>query len=1424
MKHLPIDQNMRWESSKIKPIFIFALFITLAVCCLAPQAQAGPAPIQTYFVPLPELQVQNSLNAVDTNNAIGNDMRTIISIAATGDSTIFYYDHWEDGYEADMANPVQASTEIWGDNDPLNGIPPGFATDLIDAGDIITLDNTVSLPRNPALIRYDGRDKFGGTKAVAVTRASWAVSPGVVLAGAVEVYPLRDYGLHFEVPVGEDLASDQMFQYVSLMVMAAADGTDIQIDIDGDGSTDISQTLNQGESYQVDGGIDTGASVIASNPVQAHIFTGDIGARYESRFYTLYPVDNWSDSYYSPVGTAADGDETYVFVYNPNGSAITVNYETRIGSGSFVVAAGGAYRYLMPSQSGAHFFTSDGSTFFAIATVGADPGANLVHDWGFSLLPENYLTPIAVVGWGPGSDDLSQNGSPVWVTAAAATTVYVDYDGDPTTGPLTDANGDQYDVALNLSMLESARVYDNSDNDQTGMRLYTLDGILITAAWGQDPANSLGGAPYLDLGTTVLPFPIASVEKTSAIVVDENSNGLIDWGDTLEYTIIVNNDGVIVLGGIVAFDGLPTGTEYVLGSTTLNGAPVADDTVPPAATEFPMDETGLPIPVIPPTEFSTITFRVTVNDGTTSITNSVRINTDQEELNTEDSIDVNTPDVTACSLEFSDDGGVSQATYLVNSDIYVTVDDNDQNTDAGSIQSFSVVVVNSDSGDTETITLTETGNDTGVFRNTAALPSSPTSGLSHEDGILYAAAGNTVQVAFRDPVFGDTCSDTAGIVISTEIKPLYLSEPGQGMDRVDPVATVDTTTSTLNFSTGGATSNTGQLAYADKNETSTNSDPRVRAWDGSSFGPEGSAQAVDKTPEFIVIKASPTTDEMIMGTLSSANSELHIQTRDSSGTWTWNWSTVVDYNGYRNFDIAYEQSSGDAIVVFGSSPSKDVKYRRRTGGTWDSSDQTLFTPGGSSGNWVRLEANPTNDDIFLGVLTTTPELYAYRWNGSTNTWGDSFSKSSSNIQEKDTESFDIAFETSSGEAFFIWGDKNYNINYRRFTTSWQTEQTAYSSVDGIVKWLKADYDPQAASSNIAIAAITQNQKIEFGAWNGSSWVTRPTPIVARSTIERGLDVAFEGSSSKAMYIFNQSATLYQMSWRTWTAAGGFSSVTTESGSTAEINFMQAHGYTNGNDIMAVYSDKNEDLYHRKWDGSSWTALDTALETEISRVNGKEPFMFAWQALTTSNSGTTSMAVWSAAGIPEYNAWDGSSFTTTLGAVTQTDRWRIMAGAAAPTRDEKIVVGIENSSNEISGELWNGSSWSKTSLTALANVSQSYWWGADVAYEQQSGDAVLVWTGGTTYTNQLRYQVWNGSSWTAPANIAAYTGSTPMQMQLAANPNSDEMVLVVNDSNENDYALVWDGSSWGNLSLWPPRPPMTAPIFLWPTSNKADGQW
>src|SRR5262249_40607253 len=87
------------------------------------------------------------------------------------------------------------------------------------------------------------------------------------------------------------------------------------------------------------------------------------------------------------------------------------------------------------------------------------------------------------------------------------------------------------------------------------------------------------------------------------------------------------------------------------------------------------------------------------------------------------------------------------------------------------------------------------------------------------------------------------------------------------------------------------------------------------------------------------------------------------------------------------------------------------------------------------------------------------------------------------------------------------------------------------------------------------------------------------------------------------------------------------------------------------------------------------------------------------------------------------------------------------------------------------------------------------WGAGVAYERNSGRAMLVWNPGTT----LNYSLWNGTSWTPAATIPAYTGTEPRQIRIASNPlaGSNEIVITVTDKNEVDRALVWNGSTWGN---------------------------
>ncbi len=195
---------------------------------------------------------------------------------------------------------------------------------------------------------------------------------------------------------------------------------------------------------------------------------------------------------------------------------------------------------------------------------------------------------------------------------------------------------------------------------------------------------------------------------------------------------------------------------------------------------------------------------------------------------------------------------------------------------------------------------------------------------------------------------------------------------------------------------------------------------------------------------------------------------------------------------------------------------------------------------------------------------------------------------------------------------------------------------------------------------------------------------------------------------------------------------------------------------------------------------------TATKSEVTFTSFTDTSEFS-STVTAGNSGT---AIWrDASTTPQTSDWDGSAFGSTTATAPSGD-YRIMQGAEAPTRDEIIIIGVDESS-EINGEIWDGSSWSTLPANPLGTVTQSYWWSMDVAYEQQSGDAVMVWADGT----ELKYSTWDGSSWTAEAIIQDFGGTSPRQIQLAAQPSGDEMVMVVSDSSGNDTAWVWDGSNW-----------------------------
>ena len=210
----PSSPSSRRPSAATRTSVAVIAAVLLAILAAGTALAATPPPVQIYYVPFPEDQVLSALQTLYPSYATCDDgpsnnesatapVTSFVSISAIAPGTIIYYDHWEDGFESDLFEPTQSTTEIWGDGDPANGAPPGIPSDVLGGDTVIILNSSVD-PANRQTIDFDGGDKIGSTRTVAVTRAAWATGPDTRLAGALEVYPVEKWGLRYEAPVGQD--------------------------------------------------------------------------------------------------------------------------------------------------------------------------------------------------------------------------------------------------------------------------------------------------------------------------------------------------------------------------------------------------------------------------------------------------------------------------------------------------------------------------------------------------------------------------------------------------------------------------------------------------------------------------------------------------------------------------------------------------------------------------------------------------------------------------------------------------------------------------------------------------------------------------------------------------------------------------------------------------------------------------------------------------------------------------------------------------------------------------------------------------------------------------------------------------------------------------------------------------------------------
>ena len=237
-----------------KSCVVLAAVAATLLFAAVPAFAANPAPVQLFYVPFPEDQLLQGLQAIERRPARPtNPVTTYISIAAVANNTIIYYDQWENGYDTDIANPLNlysggnpGGTQIWGDGNPANGVaarrPERPHQRRHGHHPQQRRHHRRTCPRSTSTAATRSRRP----RRVAVTAHRRGRPARARCSPARSRCSTPTAGARTTArPVGEnipDATDHQMFEYTSLAIQAGEGGATVQIDKDANGVFETTST------------------------------------------------------------------------------------------------------------------------------------------------------------------------------------------------------------------------------------------------------------------------------------------------------------------------------------------------------------------------------------------------------------------------------------------------------------------------------------------------------------------------------------------------------------------------------------------------------------------------------------------------------------------------------------------------------------------------------------------------------------------------------------------------------------------------------------------------------------------------------------------------------------------------------------------------------------------------------------------------------------------------------------------------------------------------------------------------------------------------------------------------------------------------------------------------------------------------------
>ena len=424
--------------------------------------------------------------------------------------------------------------------------------------------------------------------------------------------------------------------------------------------------------------------------------------------------------------------------------------------------------------------------------------------------------------------------------------------------------------------------------------------------------------------------------------------------------------------------------------------------------------------------------------------------------------------------------------------------------------------------------------------------------------------------------------------------------------------------------------------------------PRWRTYSTANniFGTETTMPAIIGSPRNFVLKASPNSNELIAGTVSSAGI-LYIYCFDGFN-WTQDWSTTVGGTATtRRFDIAYEKTSGKAVVLYSTNnaTTNEMAFRTKnntaTCGSANWNSAISYNPLRTADivQWVKLASDQRSGSNIIATIwaDSASDLSAAIWNGTT------FANEPSAVTEaslevvstaQDVDDFDLAYESLSGNLLVVWAnsvgnDGTNGVRYRRCTggtntCTWSGISTPPTFKDDATN-LDLASDP--VSDNIVFTSIgNAGSDLQVGYWDGATWTNKAnvdksvgTPLAGTKLVASGFLV--NGAASRYVVVYMDSSG-NNISWYVANKKGSPSKQPDFVPSSPIGNpkkWIEIHpDLINQNTLMVIISDTNSDLFAKKlsMDASAnftWTNADggSALELNLAQPIVK-PFGFVYK--------------------------------------------------------------------------------------------------------------------------------------------------------------------------------------------------------------------